>query len=131
MASYQRVIDLTNGINHIYEMIRRDVNDPCIIAWDNGNEGGWNVNLDGNNNGSTTNYFALYDIQNRLVIRPGVNTTFQNLFDTHYPTYTSLTNSLGSGKPAYMPTEILHGLYDGGGGASLQEYWDAMRTTPN
>jgi hypothetical protein len=130
MASYQRVIDFTNGTNHIYEMIRRDVNDPCVIAWDNGNEGGWNVNLDGNN-GSTTNYFALYDIQKRLVIRPGVNTTFQNLFDTHYPTYTSLTNSLGSGKPAYMSTEILHGLYDGGGGASLQEYWDAMRTAPN
>ena len=130
MNSYQFVIDLTNGINHVYEMIRRDVNDPCVIAWDNGNEGGWNGNLDGANSGAT-NYFALYDVQNRLVVRPGVNATFQNLFDTHYPTYASFTGSLGSGKPAYMTTEILHALYDGGGGASLQQYWDAMRTASN
>ncbi len=68
MDSYQFAIDLTNGINHIYEMIRRDINDPCIIAWDNGNEGGWNANLDGGNAGST-NYYDLYDIQGRQVVR--------------------------------------------------------------
>ena len=25
-----------------------------------------------------------------------------------------------------MPTEMLHGLYDGGVGAGLQDYWDAI-----
>lgn len=30
-----------------------------------------------------------------------------------------------------MPTEILHAFYDGGGGASLQDYWDAIRSAPN
>lgn len=130
MDSYQFVIDTTDGVNHIYEMIHRDVNDPCIIAWDNGNEGGWNANLDGGNPGST-NYFDLYDIQNRLVIRPGLNATFQNLFDQHYPTYDTFTNNLGAGKTAYSCTEILHAIYDGGGGASLQQYWDAERTAPN
>lgn len=27
-------------------MIERDVNHPSIIIWSNGNEGGWNYNLD-------------------------------------------------------------------------------------
>jgi len=130
MNSYQYVIDLTNGIKHIYEMIRRDVNDPCIIAWDNGNEGGWNANLDGGNTGST-NYFALYDIQNRQVIRPGEDSTFMNLYDYHYPDFTLLTNSLGSGKTAFSATECLHSIYDGGGGIALQDYWNAMRTASN
>jgi hypothetical protein len=131
LASYQFVIDTADGINHIYEMIRRDVNDPCIIAWDNGNEGGWNHNLDGGNAGST-NYFALYDVQNRMVILPGANGgSFMNLFDYHYPTYATFTSNLGAGKTAFSCTEILHALYDGGGGASLQEYWDAERTAPN
>jgi len=123
-------IDTTDGISHIYEMIRRDVNDPSIIAWDNGNEGGWNGNLDGGNAGST-NYYDLYDVQDRLVVRPGENATFENLFDQHYPSYTTFTNNLGAGKTAYSCTEILHAIYDGGGGASLQEYWDAERTAAN
>ena len=130
MDSYQFAIDLTNGINHIYEMIRRDINDPCIIAWDNGNEGGWNANLDGGNAGST-NYYDLYDIQGRQVVRPGQGATFDNLLDDHYPSYSAFTNNLGAGKTAFSCTEILHAIYDGGGGASLQQYWDAERTAPN
>ena len=30
-----------------------------------------------------------------------------------------------------MPTEILHGLFDGGAGAGLPDHWDALRTAPN
>jgi hypothetical protein len=136
MDSYQAQIDIPNGAQHIYEMIRRDVNDPCIIAWDNGNEATWSGttlgSLDGGNAGST-NYYALYDVQNRLVVRPmhSNSSPFQNLQDDHYPSYNTFTNNLGAGKPAYSCTEILHALYDGGGGASLQEYWDAERTAPN
>ena len=134
MDSYQSDIDITDGVAHIYEMIRRDVNDPCIIGWDNGNEASWSsgstlASLDGGNAGST-NYYAVYDVQKRQVIRPkgGI---FMNLNDMHYPTYSGLTNSIGSGLTAFSCTEILHAIYDGGGGASLQEYWDAMRTAPN
>ena len=29
-----------------------------------------------------------------------------------------------------MPTEFLHGLYDGGNGAGLWDYWEAMRASP-
>jgi hypothetical protein len=132
MASYQFVIDTADGIQHIYEMIRRDSSDPCIIAWDNGNEGGWNANLDGGNAGAT-NYYGVFDIQNRQVIRPGANGgNFMNLLDYHYPSsFAAFTNYLGAGKTAFSCTEILHALYDGGGGADLQEYWDALRTAPN
>jgi glycosyl hydrolase family 2 len=134
MDSYQFQIDVVDGIQHIYEMIRRDVNDPCIIAWDNGNETAWNGslgNLDGGNAGST-NYFDLYDVQNREVIHPGADGgSFMNLLDDHYPSYNAFINNLGAGKTAFSCTEILHALYDGGGGASLQEYWDAERTASN
>ena len=30
----------------------------------------------------------------------------------------------------FMPTEILHGLYDGGHGAGLYDYWEMMRNHP-
>ena len=29
-----------------------------------------------------------------------------------------------------MPTEMLHGLYDGGGGAGLEDYWQMMTESP-
>jgi len=45
-----------SGAQPICEMIRRDVNHPCIIAWDNGNEGGWNRDLGGGKAGNT-NFF--------------------------------------------------------------------------
>ena len=36
-----------NGQKLVKEMITRDVNHPCIIWWSNGNEKGWNTELDG------------------------------------------------------------------------------------
>ena len=55
-------------------MIRRDVNAPCIIAWDNGNEGGRNQDWGGGNAGNT-NYFPLYEKlkeQTVTLANPGV-----------------------------------------------------------
>jgi hypothetical protein len=40
----------------------RDVNHPSIIIWDNGNEGGWNTNLDAD--------FGQLDPQHRAVNHP-------------------------------------------------------------
>ncbi len=137
LASYQFVIDTANGARLVAEMVKRDVNHPCIIAWDNGNEGGANANLDGGNPGST-NYFGLYDIQNRLVIRPNQGGgNFNGVITDHYEYLydnggTSVTNYLRPGATAvFMPTEILHGLYDGGIGACLSEFWDAFRASTN
>lgn len=117
--------DDTVGPGLVREMVIRDVNHPSIFAWANGNEGGFNHNLDDD--------YALWDPQNRRVLHPanwgseitgGVRTH-------HYAPYNTFLGYLGSGQPVFMPTEIQHGLYDGGGGAGLADHWNAMRTAPN
>ena len=69
----------------------RDVNHPSIIAWDNGNEGGWNTTVDNNSAGST-NVYAIWDPQNRHVQRP--SSTFNNMQDDHYPSYSGFTGHI-------------------------------------
>ncbi|HEV2695233.1 MAG TPA: glycoside hydrolase family 2 TIM barrel-domain containing protein [Verrucomicrobiae bacterium] len=128
LTGWQHAYDNTVAPQLVKEMVIRDVNHPSIIAWDNGNEGGWNTTVDNNGTGST-NVYAIWDLQNRHVNRP--SSTFNNVQDDHYPSYSGFTNNLGAGKTAYDCTEILHGLFDGGGGASLSDYWDMMRTATN
>lgn len=103
----------------VREMVERDVNHPSILFWDNGNEGGWNRDLDGE--------FSLYDPQQRHVLHPwnlhdGVDTK-------HYASFNEFERLL-RGPNLVMPTEILHGLYDGGVGAGLDDYWHALSTSP-
>jgi hypothetical protein len=103
----------------VRELIERDVNHPSILFWDNGNEGGWNRDLDGE--------FDFYDPQHRRVLHPwnlhdGVDTK-------HYVSYNEFERML-RGPNLVMPTEILHGLYDGGIGAGLDEYWRALEKSP-
>jgi hypothetical protein len=47
----------------------------------------------------------------------------------HYPAYAELERML-RGPDAYLPTELLHGLYDGGGAAGLDDYWNLMLRSP-
>jgi hypothetical protein len=96
----------------------RDVNHPSILIWDNGNEGGWNTNLDAD--------FTQLDPQHRAVNHPWAK--FGDIHDPHYPDYKSLVQGL-AGNLVYLPTEFLHGLYDGGLGAGLDDYWNAMRAS--
>jgi hypothetical protein len=109
--------DTDIGQKLVKEMVEHDVNHPSIIFWDNGNEGGWNTALDGD--------FSKYDPQKRSVLHP--SSAFpEGLADTrHYPTYEMLQQKL-SVDAVYFPTEMLHGLYDGGAGAGLNEYWNAI-----
>ena len=107
------------GKKLVKEMVVRDVNHACILFWDNGNEGGWNTDLDGE--------FALYDPQNRPVLHPWGK--FSGLDTDHYESYGSTLNKLKGPMP-FMPTEFLHGLYDGGHGAGLADYWNAMKKSP-
>ncbi len=116
LTGWQHRYDTEVGHQHVKEMISRDVNHPSIIIWDNGNEGGWNTNLDAD--------FAELDPQHRAVDHPWAK--FGDINDPHYPDYRSVLQGL-SGPLVYMPTEFLHGLYDGGLGAGLDDYWNAMR----
>ncbi len=123
------------GAGLIAEMVRRDVNHPSVILWANGNEGGWNSLLD--------REFARHDPQGRPVLHP--DATFSGIAAPHYPSYRELVAWLddapGAGlgrflgrarfgparsRPLVLPTEMLHGLYDGGLGAGLRDFWQAI-----
>ena len=114
------VLDTPSARRLIGQMIRRDVNHPSILWWANGNEGGWNTEVDGD--------FALWDIQRRPVLHPWEN--FSGFETKHYPRWDRLQRDL-AGESLVMPTEFLHGLYDGGHGAGLEDYWNAITSRPN
>ncbi|MGC9942997.1 MAG: glycoside hydrolase family 2 TIM barrel-domain containing protein [Verrucomicrobiota bacterium] len=118
LTGWQHKYDTEVGRQHVREMISRDVNHPSIIIWDNGNEGGWNTNLDVD--------FEQLDPQHRVVNHPWAK--FGDIDDKHYPDYKELLRGL-AGNRVYMPTEFLHGLYDGGAGAGLEDYWKAMQSS--
>lgn len=141
------VLDELGGWHHYYdnevgpklvkEMVQRDVNHPCILFWDNGNEGGFNTNLD--------HLFPELDPQHRRVLHPwaafsGLNTAHYLAYDkaeiaaTGTKVYFSKNKELVATndpvKYIYMPTEFLHGLFDGGAGAGLDDYWHMMMNHP-
>jgi hypothetical protein len=117
LSGWQHHYDTGIGQKLVKEMVEHDVNHPSIIFWDNGNEGGFNTELDGD--------FAKYDPQKRVVLHPWAAYP-PGIADTkHYPTYEMLEQKL-SVDAVYFPTEMLHGLYDGGAGAGLNEYWNAI-----
>ena len=130
LAGWHDAYDTAIGRRLVREMVERDVNHPSILFWDNGNEGGWNSALD--------RVFGGYDIQNRPVLRPDV--VASGIDTQHYLDWEELTDKLEDWPsykrfffgepPLVMPTELLHGLYDGGSGASLGEYWRTLRASP-
>jgi hypothetical protein len=120
LAGWQRPsYDTKPGKRLLKEMITRDVNHPSILFWDNGNEGGWNKKLD--------KEFAKYDPQGRKVLHPWA--LFSGIDTDHYESYASVQNKMKSGN-IFMPTEHLHGLYDGGHGAGLDDFWKLMWGNP-
>ena len=117
LTGWQHKYDTDVGRQHVQEMISRDVNHPSIIIWDNGNEGGWNTNLDAD--------YGQLDPQHRVVEHPG-GEKFDGFYDPHYPDYRSLLRDI-AGNLVYLPTEFLHGNFDGGAGAGLDDYWKAIQ----
>jgi hypothetical protein len=108
------------GKKLVRELITRDVNHPCVVMWANGNEGGFNFEL--------LPSFARYDIQKRLVIHPWLEETEVNTL--HYIPYGVGTHFYFEGRKVFFPTELLHGLYDGGHGAGLDDHWNLMYHHP-
>jgi beta-galactosidase/beta-glucuronidase len=116
LGGWQRSYDTPTGQRLIGEIVRRDVNHPSILFWDNGNEGGWNREVDVE--------FGRWDPQNRTVLHPWE--LFNHVNTGHYKKYPDSEKIL-SGSELYLPTEFMHGLYDGGAGAGLADYWELMR----
>ena len=122
LASCQDLLPTATGIPLLRAMIRRDVNSPSIILWANGNEHGHNPELDP--------YFKEADIQKRPAVycRHG-REPVDGIITDHYEPYTGIQEIIEEEK-IYIATELAHGLYDGGGGAGLEERWELMMDAP-
>ncbi len=134
LAGWHHFYDNTVGPKLANEMVVRDVNHPSILFWDNGNEGGFNTNLD--------HIFPELDPQHRRVLHPwsafsGVNTAHYLDYDQavvasegeplyYHPNGKVFASPDDQGKFIYMPTEFQHGLFDGGAGAGMEDYWKLM-----
>ncbi|TWI85150.1 beta-galactosidase/beta-glucuronidase [Lacibacter cauensis] len=120
LAGWHGNYDEPTGKKLLKEMIDHDVNHPSIIFWANGNEGGHNLALD--------KYFTEFDIQQRPVVHPW---QLFGGFDTqHYREYNYGIGNYENGKDIVMPTEFLHGQFDGGHGAGIEDYWEKMWHNP-
>jgi hypothetical protein len=120
VTGWQDGYDTIVGSKLVKETVLRDHNHPSVVIWNHGNEGGWDF---ANEKG-----FHQYDIQKRPVIYPWL---LRNGVDTyHYPGYDYATGRFVFGNDPFMATELLHGLYDGGHGAGLEEYWRSYESTP-
>ncbi len=121
LAGWQRPpYDSIVGRKLLKEMIARDVNHPSVVMWDNGNEGGWNTVYD--------QEFKELDIQKREVNHPWA--VFEKTNTAHYVEYDYLSLDHFAPRKIFFPTELLHGLYDGGLGAGLEDYWLRMWQHP-
>jgi hypothetical protein len=120
LAGWHGNYDTETGTKLLKEMMDHDVNHPSIVFWANGNEGGHNTDLD--------SQFRNLDIQKRPLVHPW---ELFGGFDTqHYREYNYGIGNYMNGRSVVMPTEFLHGLFDGGHGAGLEDYWEAMWNTP-
>jgi hypothetical protein len=117
LTGWQKAYDTVVGRKLVKEMVLRDVNHPSIIIWSNGNEGGWNRALDSD--------YAWYDPQKRFVMHPFER--FNGTDTKHYPDFNYITNSVLYDDAVFYPTEFMHGLFDGGHGAGLDDFWNEMR----
>ena len=113
LAGWQDAYDTPTGTRLVREMLTRDVNHPCIVLWSNGNEGGWNTAVD--------SLFRTYDPQKRHVIHPWAD--FDELDTHHYPAYLTGVARFTNGYKVFMPAEFMHGQYDQGHGAGLEDFW--------
>lgn len=120
LAGWHGNYDTKTGTKLLKEMIDHDANHPSVIMWANGNEGGHNVELD--------KYFTEFDLQQRPVVHPWQ--LFNGVETQHYREYNYGIGNYEYGREIVMPTEFLHGWFDGGHGAGLEDYWEKMWHNP-
>ena len=120
LPGWQNAYSTEVGTKILHEMIERDVNHPSIFAWSNGNEGGFNYDLDP--------LLVQLDPQGRHVVHAWAD--WNGVDAHHYPAYQTGVGRLGNGHKVFMPTEFLHSQYDKGAGASLDEFWENWSKNP-
>ncbi|MDB5247131.1 MAG: glycoside hydrolase family 2 sugar binding [Segetibacter sp.] len=120
LAGWHGNYDTITGTKLTKALVAKNGNHPSVIMWANGNEGGHNYALDP--------VFAEADMQKRPVIHPWE--AFGGFDTQHYREYNYGVGNYDHGKNIVMPTEFLHGMYDGGHGAGLEDYWEAMWSNP-
>lgn len=120
LTGWQKMYDDTTARRLVKELVIRDVNHASIVLWANGNEGGFNRTVDGD--------YHWYDPQKRHVIHPWEK--FNHTDTKHYPDYNYMVNASLYEKEVYFPTEFMHGLYDGGHGAGLDDFWNLIGQMP-
>lgn len=127
LVGWWKPLDMDVGPKMVKELVVRDVNHPSIVLWGNGNHMAHVPAFD--------EVFFKWDIQKRRPLKNEAksNDIFKNYdpdFDivntTYYPGYEKLMKGLFEDNHILMPNEVLHALYDGGGGANLKTYWDAF-----
>ena len=119
LAGWHGNYDTKTGLKLGFEMIKHDKHHPSIIMWANGNEGGHNRELD--------DIFKT-DPQSRPLIHPWE--LYNGIETQHYREYNYGIGNYEYGREIVMPTEFLHGWFDGGHGAGLEDYWEKMWYNP-
>lgn len=120
LGGWHGYYDTPTGAKLLKEMMMVSENNPSVIFWANGNEGGHNAELD--------TIFREQDIQKRPLIYPWA--VYGGFETTHYREYNYGIGTYDHGHHIVMPTEFLHGMFDGGHGAGLEDYWKAMMANP-
>ena len=120
LTGWQHAYDTKAGKKLVKELILKDVNHPSVVLWANGNEGGFNFDL--------LPDYPMYDVQQRPVIHPWSNINGMNT--KHYIPWNYGINTFFQGNDVFFPTEFLHGLYDGGHGAGLDDFWNLALSNP-
>jgi hypothetical protein len=120
LTTWQRpAMDTLFARNLAYDLVTTFHNHPSYIMWANGNEGGFNKAVD--------ELYSLVDLQDRPVIHPYA--LFGGVDTMHYPDYGEIKAALE--RPhVLLPTEFLHGMYDGGHGAGLVDFWELIEKSP-
>ena len=120
LGGWHDAYDTDIGRKLINEMLTSNMNHPSIVMWVNGNEGGHNREL--------LPVYDSTDIQKRPVIQAWE--IFRGMDTQHYINYNYGNGTHFQGHDVFFPTEFLHGLYDGGHGAGLEDYWELMYHHP-
>jgi hypothetical protein len=110
LTGWQSKYDTEAGRRLVKELVVRDLNHPSVVMW--ANERG-------------RLYFELVPEYARIYPKPVCFSSWldeENSNTHHYPDWKVAIQLFASAR-MYLSTEFMHGLYDGGHGAGLDDFW--------